>query len=281
MKTNENVKAITEELEQGVMNLFESEAYKEYLEFMGKFYNYSSNNIILILSQRPDAKLVAGFKAWHTKFGRKVKQGAKAIKILAPIQRKYTRMVADDNGDEVEKEYAYMAYRIVNVFDVSDTEGDPLPSLGVHELTENVEEYADVVYRLTGIAPVPIVYEDISTGAKGYYSHDKNCIVVKTGMGQSQTIKTLVHEIAHSMLHCKGGEESEADRYTREVQAESVAYTVCSYLGLDTSEYSFGYIAGWSSGKELKELQKSMEVIRRAAQTIIKGLEASTEEVAA
>ena len=280
-KNNEKVKAITEDLETGVLNIYESGRYQEYLDFVAKFHHYSANNIVLILKQKPDATLVAGYKAWGEKFGRRVKTGAKGIHILAPMQRKFTRQVADENGDVVDKEYQYTAFRIVYVFDVADTEGSELPSLQVKELDGDVEAFDAIMEKLTDIAPVPVTWQDIKNGAKGYYSHIENRIVLNSGMSHTQTIKTLIHETAHAMLHSKSGEQAEADRETREVQAESVAYTVCRYLGLDTSEYSFGYIAGWSTGKEIKELQKSMEVIRRTAQTIIKRLEDKPSEAAA
>lgn len=270
----EKIKEITKELEKGVNEVFQGDAYKRYLEFAAKFYNYSLNNCILIWSQKPDASLVAGYKAWQTKFKRQVKKGEKAIQILAPIPRKFKKEVEDEDGNKTEKEIQYTAFTTAYVFDISQTEGEDLPRL-IKDLTGSVENYNKLLEKLTAVAPVPVSFENITSGAKGYYSSSKNKIAIKENMSELQTIKTLIHEISHSILHSEDGEQKDTDRHTAEVQAESVAFTVCSYLGLDTSDYSFGYVASWSAGKEVKELTASMEVIRKTAKSIIEGLKAA------
>lgn len=266
-----DINEIAEKLEQGVANVFTSDNYKAYLDFMGKFYNYSVNNCILIFLQMPSASLVAGYQAWKTKFQRQVKKGEKAIKILAPVPHKITKEVVDSEGNLTEQQVEFMSYRAVNVFDISQTEGGAIPSL-ITELTANVEDYTMLRDKLIAVAPVPVAFEHIAGGAKGYYSPAERRIVVEQTNAPQQAIKTLVHEIAHAMLHGKDGEEAAADRHTKEVQAESVAYMVCSSLGIATDDYSFGYIAGWSKDKEAKELTASMAVIKKTAIEIIKAI---------
>lgn len=270
-----NIEAITKELEQGVKALFTSENYKAYLDCMGKFYDYSFNNTVLIWSQMPEATLVAGYNAWQTKFKRQVRKGAKAIKILAPCPHKKIQQIEREDGSREEKEIKWTSFRAVNVFDISQTDGEKLPSI-CSKLSGRVETYPELIDRLKSVSPCPVTIEDFNREANGYYNTAENRIVVKAGMSEAQTVKTLVHEITHSILHSDDGEEKEAGRRKREVQAESVAYVVCSALGLDTAEYSFGYVAGWSAGQELEELTESMEVIRKTAKTILNGLEAAT-----
>lgn len=262
---NKKIDEVTKMLQDGVAALFESERYAEYLRFMSGFYNYSANNCLLIFSQMPEASLVAGFNAWKQK-KRNVKKGEKAIKIIAPCPHKKT---VERNG--AEEEIEFITYRIANVFDISQTEGDAVPEI-CEKLESDIEGFDSIIGKLISAADVPVEFEAIKGGALGYYSSSIGKIVVKEGMSQSQTMKTLVHEIAHSILHSKDGEESEADRRTKEVQAESVAYVVMNCLGIDTSEYSFGYIAGWSYCKEAKELLKSLEIIRKTSQRIIKAV---------
>lgn len=270
-----DIKEITEKLEQGVKEIYESEKYKAYLDFMGKFWDYSFNNCVLIMMQKPEATLVAGYRAWQNKFKRFVKKGEKGITILAPCPKKYTKEVEDENGNIEVKEINYTTFRACTVFDISQTEGEEVPNI-VRELSESVENYAELLDKLITLSPVPVAFEDVQGGANGYYSHVEKRIVIKAGMGEMQTVKTLVHEISHAILHNKDdGEEMEATKHEKEVQAESVAYTVCNALGLDTSDYSFGYIAGWSKGKEMKELSASMEVIRKTAKAIIEDLRAA------
>lgn len=269
---NDAVKEIVSKLEQGVKDLFDSEAYKNFLSVMARFYNYSANNCLLIALQCPTASYVAGYSAWQTKFKRQVRKGEKAIKILAPCPHKFVKEVENEDGYKEEKEISYTTFRTANVFDVSQTEGEDLPSI-CKEVGDEVENFEELFGKLERVSPVKISFEDIQTGANGYFSTAEKKIVVKAGMPQGQTLKTTVHEIAHAILHDKdNGEEKDADRKTKEVQAESVAYTVCNFLGLDTQEYSFGYVAGWSTGKEVKELQNSLEVIRKTASVIIGAL---------
>lgn len=276
--THEKTKELTEKLEQGVKTLFDSEKYAEYLRFMSKFHNYSFGNVILILSQKPDAQVVAGYTAWK-KLGRQVRKGETAIGIIAPCPHKKTWTEKNDNGDLEEKERTWTGFKAAYVFDISQTDGKEIPTV-VETLTDSVDGYADLFEKLRAIAPVPILVKPIRTGANGFYDHKNEQIVIKEGLPQAQTIKTAVHEITHSMLHCKDGEQGKADRLTREVQAESVAYVVCNALGLDTSEYSFGHIAGWSSGKDVKELTASLKVIQKTADAILAAIEAEGKKVA-
>lgn len=266
-----NTEEITKELERGVKELLASDKYKEYLDVMGRFHEYSVNNSILIFLQMPQATMVAGYQAWQNKFKRQVRKGEKGIRILAPCPHKYTKQIEDENGNKEEHEFNWTSFRPVSVFDISQTEGDEIPEI-CNDLTGNVEGYKELVDKLIAVSPVRVSFEPINSAAKGYFNDAENKIVVKAEMSEEQTVKTLVHEIAHSLLHGKEGEETEADRNTKEVQAESVAYTVCRMLGLNTEEYSFGYIAGWSAGKELKELNQSMETIRKTANKIMEGI---------
>lgn len=259
-----DIKEISEQLEQGVKDVFASDKYTAVLDTMSKFYNYSANNCILIMLQKPEATYVASYKKWQSDFHRQVRKGETSIKIIAPIPHKAER--EDRNGDM--QEVQWMSYKAVPVFDISQTDGEELPTL-CKKLTGDVEEYNWFMRKLVSCSPVPIENEDIARAAYGYFDSAANRIVVQSGLSQQQTIKTTVHEIAHAILHCKEGEAVDADRNTREVQAESVAYVVCKYLGIDTADYSFGYVAGWSSGKEPKELTASMELIRKTAKTII------------
>ena len=267
-----DIKEITEKLEQGVKDLFESNDYKEYLSFMSKFYNYSANNCLLIWIQKPDATLVAGYQAWQKKFKRQVRKGEKGITILAPIPHKYTIKEIYPDGTVEEKEIRFTTFKAIKVFDLSQTDGEAIPSI-CKSLNGSVENYDAVLENLKNLAPVPVGFEDIAGGAQGYYSHVEKRIAIQEGMSEQQTIKTLIHEIAHSILHEKeNGIEKDADRNTKEVQAESVAYVVCSCMGLDTSDYSFGYVAGWSKDREAKELLESTEAIRNTSIKIIEGL---------
>ena len=275
-----DITEITESLQKGVSEVFTSGNYQAYLDAMSRFYDYSANNCMLIMMQCPTATLIASFRKWKEEFHRTVKKGEKAIRIIAPIQHKSVRMKRLLDGSEEENEATWLSFRAVPVFDISQTEGSPLPSL-VEHLSGSVERYAELVDKLISLAPVPVSMGEVPGSALGYYSGMEDRIVVQTGMSETQTVKTLVHEIAHSLLHRKGSEQEDAERHTREVQAESVAYTVCKWIGLDTSEYSFGYIAGWSAGKELKTLQTNLETIRRTAKCIIDGLQGKAEASAA
>ena len=283
--STERMKEITDRLETGIQELFESERYKAYLTTMSKFHSYSFNNTLLIAMQ--GGQLVAGYNKWRDDFHRNVKKGEKAIKILAPAPFKAKkevqkldaqgRPVMGKDGKPVTEvqEIQVPAFKIVSVFDVSQTEGEPLPSIGVEELTGSVERYGEFFKALEQTSPVPIGFEDIPGGSHGYYHLTEKRIAIQEGMSELQTLKTAIHEIAHSKLHAIDPEApaiEQADRpdsRTREVQAESVAYAVCQHYGLDTSDYSFGYVAGWSSGKDLKELKASLETIRATAHELI------------
>lgn len=266
-----NIEEITSQLETGVKELYESDNYKAYLDTMAKFHDYSVNNCILIWMQNPDATLVAGYQAWKNKFKRQVRKGEKAIRILAPCPHKYKKEVKDADGNIVEREFNWTSFRAVNVFNLSQTDGDKLPDICT-ALDGSIEDFDGTLKKLEKLSPVPVSFEDIKGGANGYFSHADKRIVVKAGMSEKMTVKTLVHEISHALLHA--GDEK-LDKRTKEVQAESVAYVVCKSLGIDSSEYSFGYVAGWSGGKEVKELISSMETIRKTARTIIDALRAA------
>lgn len=269
---------ITEQLESGLRNLFNSERYKNYLDTMSKFHAYSFNNTLLISMQRPEATLVAGYSAWQKNFERHVKKGAKGIKIISPVKVKVDLPDEDAKEEGATKQVEVTKFKVTTVFDVADTEGKELPTIGVSQLTGVVEHYNQMIKGLTEISKVPIEYRDIDGGSKGYYSSKEKKIVVQRDMPQVQTLKTLIHEMAHSRLHDKNIEGlEEKDRRTKEVEAESVAYAMCQYFGIDTSDYSFGYIAGWSSGKELTELRSSMMTIRRTADEMITELSEALE----
>ena len=297
-KPAEKLKEITDRLEQGITELFDSERYKEYLRVMSKFHNYSFNNTLLIAMQKPDASLVAGFTAWKNQFQRNVKKGEKGIKIIAPspfkikqetekIDPQTQKPVIGRDGKPVteEKEITIPAYKVVSVFDVSQTEGKELPDIAVDALTGDVEQYSDFFAALEKTSPVPIGFEKIEGGAHGYYHLEDKRIALDEGMSELQTLKTAIHEIAHAKLHDidlnapKNEQQPRVDRRTREVEAESVAYTVCQHYGLDTSDYSFGYVAGWSSGRELAELKSSLETIRSAAADIINSIDGHIAEL--
>ena len=296
-KPTEKLKEITDRLEQGIAELFDSERYKEYLRVMSKFHNYSFNNTLLIAMQKPDASLVAGFSAWKNNFGRNVMKGQKGIKIIAPspfkikqemekIDPHTQKPVIGKDGKPVteEKEITIPAYKVVSVFDVSQTEGRELPDIAVDELTGDVDRYKDFFAALEKTSPVPIGFEKIEGGAHGYYHLEDKRIAIDEGMSQLQTLKTAIHEIAHAKLHdidlnTPKDEQPRVDRRTREVEAESIAYTVFQHYGLDTSDYSFGYVAGWSSGRELAELKSSLETIRSAAAEIINSIDANIAEL--
>ena len=297
-KPAEKLKEITDRLEQGITELFESERYREYLRVMSKFHNYSINNTLLIAMQKPDASLVAGFSAWKNNFGRNVIKGQKGIKIIAPSPYKvkqemkkidpHTQQpIIGKDGKPVteEKEITIPAYKVVSVFDVSQTEGRELPDIAVNELTGDVERYRDFFAALEKTSPVPIGFEQIPGSSHGYYHLEDKRIAIDEGMSEIQTLKTAIHEIAHAKLHDidlnapENEQQPRIDRRTREVEAESVAYTVCQHYGLDTSDYSFGYVAGWSSGRELSELKSSLETIRSAAAEIINSIDETLAEL--
>ena len=347
-KSAQQVREITVKLEQGIKELFESERFKEYLRTMSKFYHYSFSNTLLIAMQKPEATYVAGYTSWQRNFDRQVMKGEKGIKILAPAPYKAKEVrekidpstqkpILDADGKPVTETVEVMrpAFKVVSVFDISQTDGKELPDIIVDELSGSVENYAAFFEALKQESPAPIAFEDIPGGAKGYFSPVENRIAIQEGMSEIQTIKTAIHEIAHAKLHSidqpepepswkivmisDGGtkrdflsgfaseteaneaaeregwrfvdenrfewrleveedtsavQEMRKDRHTKEVEAESVAYTVCQRYGIETSDYSFGYIAGWSSDKETKELKGSLETIRKTAAEMIDSIDA-------
>ena len=293
----QKVKEITDRLEEGLKELFEGEKYKSYLNTMSKFHNYSANNIQLIEMQCPGATYVAGYKAWQRNFERHVNKGERGIRILAPAPYKIkeeqekidpvtNEPVLDRDGMPVmeEVEIKIPAFRVVTVFDYSQTDGKELPGLGVNELHGDVERYRDFMEAFERVSPVPIRYEEMEGDRKGYFIDLSRPIAIKEGMSEAQTAKTGVHEVAHAKLHAREAEQDTEkavykDRETKEVEAESIAYTVCQHFGIDTSDYSFGYIAGWSSGKEMPELKSSLDTIRRTSSELIKGIEAQLLEI--
>ena len=283
----EKVKEITDKLEAGVAQMMNSDSFKNYLKVMARFHNYSLNNTILIALQDPKATLIAGYTAWQKNFGRQVMKGEKAIRILAPTPYKkkmevavidpstgQARMNPDGTKQTELKEVMVPAFKVVNVFDVRSTEGKPLPSIGVNELTGDVQQYEMFFEALKRSCPVPIAFEQIDSGAKGYYHTVDHRIALQEGMSQVQTIKTLIHEMTHQKLHSMDPkemppEEPRLTRNAKEVEAESVAYTVAQHFGIETSDYSFAYIAGWSAGKDTPELKASLDRIRKAADEMI------------
>ena len=283
---NEKIKELTEKLQAGIQELYDSAKYRDYLCTMAKFHHYSFNNSLLIWAQRPDATAVAGYRAWQTKFGRTVNPGAKGIMIYEPSSYKRTlrEVVTDEDGNPVldkdgnkvtrAVERTFPTFKVGYVFAYEDSSGPPLPRI-VSIIDKDVSNYDSVMDALRKVSPAPIRFDSVSGGANGYYDLLKREIVVKDTLPQAQKIKTAVHEVAHSILHDKiDGLDQEANKREMEVEAESISFCVTSWLGIDTSDYSFGYVAGWSAGKELKELQTKMEIIRSTAHTIISGIEA-------
>ena len=293
----EKVKEITEKLEAGIISYMESDKFKTFLNCMAKFHSYSLNNTILIAMQKPDATLVAGYTAWKKQFGRQVQKGEQGIRILAPTPYRkkmevdvidpstgQTRLNPDGTKATELKEIMVPAFKVVNVFDVSQTDGRPLPSIGVNELTGDVQQYEMFFEALKRSCPVPIGFEQIDSGAKGYYHTVDHRIALQEGMSQVQTIKTLIHEMTHQKLHSMDPkelppEEPRLTRNAKEVEAESVAYTVAQHYGIETSDYSFAYIAGWSAGKDTPELKASLDRIRTAADELITTIDGHVAEL--
>jgi len=285
----EKMSAIQKKLEDGVRAIFTSEKYQEYISAMSKFPRYSINNCILIASQLPEASLVCGFRKWQTEFNRTVNKGEHGIMILAPIKGKTevveevfdenNKAVVDENGNQKTEKVTreYQTFRPVYVFDVSQTSGDPLPTLA-SELNETVDSFEEMKSVLISISPVPVSFETINGVANGYYSPTAGKIVIDERLPQLQMLKTMVHEIAHATLG-HGSKEDKWDRQTKEVQAESVAYWVTQMIGLDTSDYSFGYISGWSKDKEVSELKESLDVIKQTADKLSSSIEEKIKEM--
>lgn len=301
-KTNkQRLKDITDSIENGIKELFNSDKYKQYLQTMSRFHRYSVNNQMLIYMQKPNATHVAGFNKWRDQFERNVKKGEKGIKIIAPTPYKKkieetkldpdTKLpMLDDNGKEikVEKEIQIPMFRVVSVFDVSQTAGKPLPQLA-SDLSGNVQNYDAFVEAIRRSASVPVTFEPIDSNTDGYFSLDEQKIVIRDNMSEVQTVSALLHELAHSKLHnrkdeqVKDGEQPEEtakiNRNTEEVQAESISFAVCAYYGIKTDENSFGYIASWSNGKELKELKESLEVINKTSSKMITDIDKNYAEI--
>lgn len=277
----ERIRELIEKLEEGVKAVFESDRYKEYLQCMSKFHNYSINNCLLIAAQYPAASAVAGYRSWQKNFGRQVKKGEKGIKILAPCKYKVETEEKDENGDPKLMELT--GFRVVTVFDYTQTEGRELPSIGADELTGDVKDYEKIFNALVSISPVPVRFEEIEGGAKGYYHDGEKRIALQTGMSEAQTIKTLLHEVSHATYHSREamGEIVSIDRRHKETEAESIAYCVGSALGIvDSSDYTFPYLASWASGKDTKELKDSLERIRSASDEMITKVDLSLQRQA-
>lgn len=284
MKENK-VQKLTKQLEEGIKDLYKSDKYKEYLAVMSKFYNYSSNNIELIFLQKPDASRVAGFNTWKKELNRFVKKGETGIGILAPATYKKTIEVnkidpitkkpeLNKDGKKIieKKEITQSYFRVVYVFDVSQTDGEPLPEIA-SKLTDDVKDFDDLFNILKNVSPYPIEYEDINSSANGYCDPVNKRIAIRRGLAESQTIKTAIHEIAHSILH-SDIKNKERDSSTREVEAESIAYVVSNTLGIDTSSYSFGYVGAWSKDKELTQLKSSLDTIQKTSHDLISKIDA-------
>ena len=299
----ERIKEITAGIEKGIMELFESDRYRNYLTTMSRFHRYSLNNVMLIHAQKPNATLVAGFSKWKNGFGRHVKKGEKGIQILAPTPYKIkvdkekldpdTKLpMLDDEGKPIteEKEVTIPMFKVVSVFDVSQTDGKPLPQISF-SLTGDVAQYEVFMEALRRTSQVPITIEPMEPGMDGYFHLEKQAIFLREGMSQVQTVCAAIHEMAHSRLHnyekmtelADDGETllvpGEKDRNTEEVEAESISYAVCQYFGIETADNSFGYIASWSQGKELKELRASLETINKTSSELISGIEQHYREI--
>ena len=302
--TKERLKEITDSIETGINELFESDRYMQYLRTMSRFHSYSLNNTLLIAMQKPDATLVAGFNKWRDQFSRHVKKGERGIKIIAPTPYKVKKEqekidpvthapMLDDHGkvQTEEVEVKIPMFKVVSVFDLSQTEGEPLPALA-SDLTGDVNQYKIFMEALKRSSPVPITFENMETGKDGYFSSREQRIALREGMSEVQTVAAAIHEIAHSKLHNYETEKqaikedegapipTPKDRRTEEVEAESIAFAVCTYYGIKTDENSFGYIASWSKGKELPELRSSLELINKTASALIGDIDRHFGEIA-
>ena len=281
---SERLKALTDQLEQGVSDIFQSGQYAAYLTAMSKFHHYSFGNTMLIFMQCPNATNIAGYHDWRRNFGRQVKRGERGITILAPCpyrRKEEVEEAASDGSPATSVQWVQrMGFRTVTVFDVSQTEGKPLPEL-VKKLTGDVAQYESMVAALRSISPYPISMESFPGGAYGCCNFVERRILVQPDMSQIQTIKTMIHEVSHAKLHAPPEKTEELpqhkQRFVREMEAESVAYVVCQHFGIDTSDYSFGYVAGWSHGKELSQLRESLDLIRNTAAELIDGIDPPKE----
>lgn len=292
-KTNEKVKALLEKLEQGARDVFTSEKYAAYLRMLAKFHSYSYRNVILILMQYPGATKVAGYNAWMKNFNRHVKRGECGIQILGYTPYKRTveqpklghdgKPALDAHGNQIIEKTTITvpAYKPVYVYDVSQTEGEPLPEYVTKLQGNNVGDFQLLLSALTELSPYMVSFEDIEGRANGYCNYAKQKIAVQQGMSQEMTLKTFIHEIAHAREHSAANfeEGEEPSRRTKEVEAESVAFIVCAHLGIDTSDYSFGYVSGWASGRDLPELHDSLDHIQKAATAMIEKMDDAVEKI--
>ena len=300
LSPKDRLKEITAGIEEGIKQLFQTDKYKQYLNTMSRFHRYSVNNTMLIYMQKPDATLVAGFDKWKDKFQRHVGKGEKGIKIIAPVPHTVKKSrekldpdtkapILDKDGNPVmeEVEVKIPQFRVVSVFDVSQTYGKPLPTLA-SDIQGDVKHFEAFMDAVTRSSPVPVRSEPGKGGPDGYFNLDKQEIVIRDGMSQVQTVSALIHEITHAKLHNHYPEEYDPldplaekpkDRRTEEVEAESVSYAVCQYYGIETSDNSFGYIAEWSRGRELPELKSSLETINETANEIITEIDRNLAEI--
>ena len=278
-----NLDEIMKALEAGVRDFMETDAYKSYLWAVSKFHNYSTNNIILISMQRPDATLVAGYSTWKKSFNRNVKRGEKGLKIIAPmpvsIEKEEDRTDQYGNTYKEKVTVTIPKFHTVTVFDVSQTEGDPLPDISPTELKDEVKDYGAFLKAVEKSSDVPISYVNIEGGARGYFHTAKNSISIQKDMSEAQTLKTLIHEMAHSILHNRDNGGALMDAKTKEVQAESVAFSVCSHFGIDTSDYTFPYVTAWAGDKDSTTLRNSMDTIKDTASLLIHRIEDNYKEL--
>ena len=296
----EQIKALTEKIEEGIQNLFQSgdlEKYQAYLRTVSRFHRYSVNNQMLIFAQCPQATLVAGYQKWQNQFSRHVLRGEKGITIIAPTPYKIKveqekldpdtkQPLLDADGKTIteEKEVQIPLFRPVKVFDVSQTDGEPLPEQvksPVAELTGNVEHYEAFMDALKLVSPVPIEIKPLSSNLDGFFSPSKQSITLREGMSEVQTVCAAVHEIAHSKLHnyARQPDSQPKDSSTEEMEAESIAYTVCAYFGIETSANSFGYVATWSKDKDVKAFRASLDTIRKTSSELISGVDQHFKEI--
>ena len=301
--SKDRMREIVDSIENGIKELFESDKYRQYLSTMSRFHRYSVNNTMLIYMQRPDATHVAGFNKWRDQFGRNVLKGEKGIRIIAPTPYKKkveeiktdpetNAPVLDADGKAIieEKEIRIPMFKVVSVFDVSQTSGKPLPQLAA-DLSGNVQQYEVFMEALRRASPVPMEIKPVARDTDGFFSIKAQSITIRAGMSEVQTVCAAVHEIAHAKLHdyehmtelADDGETilvpGEKSRNTEEVEAESISYAVCQYYGIETGENSFGYIATWSKGKELKELRASLETINKTASELITDIDRHFAEI--
>lgn len=276
-KQKEMLEDITAQLQEGVKKVFESGQYQKYLDLVSRLPRYSSNNLLLIYKQNPEASMVAGFKKWQ-EFGRYVKKNEKGLKILAPMP--YKKQIAEQNasGQLEEKEITIVNFKTVYVFDISQTDGKPIPEL-VHRLEANVQNFSKIMEGIEKVSPYPIYIEKMHGYMNGYCDNKNQKIAIRDDISEAQKIKTILHEIAHARLHSKASDIPKVDKKQKEVEAESVAYIITNYYGIDSSDYSFGYVAGWSAEQELEVLQQSIKTIQNEANQLIQELDQVFKEL--